>query len=53
LLFIVNTKEYIYVALDFEGLRSLERTPQEGNFIIVFNIIINIKILNIIIVLNI
>jgi len=27
---VVNTKKYIYVALDFEGLKSLERTPQEG-----------------------
>ncbi|CAG8483333.1 6229_t:CDS:10, partial [Racocetra fulgida] len=24
------TKQYLYVALDFEGLKSLERTPQEG-----------------------
>lgn len=32
--FIVNTNECIYVALDFEGLKSLERTPQEGIFTI-------------------
>ncbi|CAB4409767.1 unnamed protein product [Rhizophagus irregularis] len=33
---LVNTKEYIYVALDFEGLKSLERTPQEGIYILQF-----------------
>ncbi|CAG8493935.1 13962_t:CDS:10 [Dentiscutata erythropus] len=27
---LVITKQYLYVALDFEGLKSLERTPQEG-----------------------
>ncbi|GBB89840.1 hypothetical protein RclHR1_16670008 [Rhizophagus clarus] len=27
---LVNTEEFIYVVLDFEGLKSLERTPQEG-----------------------
>ncbi|CAG8505521.1 11511_t:CDS:10 [Funneliformis caledonium] len=28
---LVNTKSYLYVALDFEGLNSLERSPQEVN----------------------
>ncbi|CAG8595419.1 6107_t:CDS:2, partial [Scutellospora calospora] len=27
---LVITKKFLYVALDFEGLKSLERTPQEG-----------------------
>ncbi|GES77132.1 hypothetical protein GLOIN_2v1781568 [Rhizophagus clarus] len=36
---LVNTKEYIYVALDFEGLKSLERTPQEDMFLTLFNTI--------------
>ncbi|CAB4446571.1 unnamed protein product [Rhizophagus irregularis] len=42
---LVNTKECIYVALDFEGLRSLERTPQEDMFLTLFNTIVSNLIL--------
>ncbi|RIA81246.1 hypothetical protein C1645_837308 [Glomus cerebriforme] len=34
---LVNTNEYIYVALDFEGLKSLERTSQEDLLLVLFN----------------
>ncbi|RUS29883.1 hypothetical protein BC938DRAFT_480113 [Jimgerdemannia flammicorona] len=33
----VPTKETLYVVMDFEGLRSLERTPQEDMFLTLFN----------------
>ncbi|CAB4480250.1 unnamed protein product [Rhizophagus irregularis] len=33
------TKKYIYIALDFEGLRSLERSPQENLFLTLLNTI--------------
>ncbi|PKY25815.1 hypothetical protein RhiirB3_528171 [Rhizophagus irregularis] len=42
---LVNTKECIYVALDFEGLRSLERTPQEDMFLTLFNTVVSNLIL--------
>ncbi|CAB4409770.1 unnamed protein product [Rhizophagus irregularis] len=42
---LVNTKECIYVALDFEGLKSLERTPQEDMFLTIFNTIVSNLIL--------
>ncbi|GES75141.1 hypothetical protein GLOIN_2v1781568 [Rhizophagus clarus] len=42
---LVNTQEYIYVALDFEGLRSLERTPQEDMFLTLFNTVVSNLIL--------
>ncbi|CAB5390546.1 unnamed protein product [Rhizophagus irregularis] len=41
----VNTREYIYVALDFEGLKSLERTPQEDMFLMLFNTVVSSLIL--------
>ncbi|PKC03338.1 hypothetical protein RhiirA5_423914 [Rhizophagus irregularis] len=37
--------EYIYVALDFEGLKSLERTPQEDMFLMLFNTVVSSLIL--------
>ncbi|CAJ0749831.1 22657_t:CDS:10 [Entrophospora sp. SA101] len=39
------TKKYIYVALDFEGLKSLERTPQEDLFLTLFNTMVSNMIL--------
>ncbi|CAB5351424.1 unnamed protein product [Rhizophagus irregularis] len=42
---LVNTKKYIYVALDFEGLKSLERTPQEDLFLTLFNTVVSNLIL--------
>ncbi|CAG8468542.1 16128_t:CDS:10 [Funneliformis caledonium] len=42
---LVNTKEYIYVALYFEGLNSLERSPQEDIFLTLFNTVISNLIL--------
>ncbi|GES77129.1 hypothetical protein GLOIN_2v1781565 [Rhizophagus clarus] len=42
---LVITKEYIYVALYFEGLKSLERTPQEDMFLTLFNTIVSSLIL--------
>ncbi|CAG8537034.1 3581_t:CDS:10, partial [Racocetra persica] len=39
------TKKYIYVALDFEGLKSLERTPQEDLFLTLFNTVVSNMIL--------
>ncbi|GBB95541.1 hypothetical protein RclHR1_02560001, partial [Rhizophagus clarus] len=42
---LIITKEYIYVALDFEGLKSLERTPQEDMFLTLFNTVISNLIL--------
>ncbi|CAB4409772.1 unnamed protein product [Rhizophagus irregularis] len=42
---LVNTQEYIYVALDFEGLKSLERTPQEDMFLALFNTVVSNLIL--------
>ncbi|RHZ44791.1 hypothetical protein Glove_709g38 [Diversispora epigaea] len=39
------TPEYIYVALDFEGLRSLERTPQEDLFLTLLNTVVSNLIL--------
>ncbi|CAB5351468.1 unnamed protein product [Rhizophagus irregularis] len=42
---LVNTKKYIYVALDFEGLKSLERTPQEDLFLTLFNTVVSDLIL--------
>ncbi|PKC68807.1 hypothetical protein RhiirA1_456805 [Rhizophagus irregularis] len=42
---LVNTNEYIYVALDFEGLKSLERTPQEDLFLTLFNTVVSNLIL--------
>ncbi|CAI2161648.1 17233_t:CDS:10, partial [Funneliformis geosporum] len=36
---LVITKKFIYVALDFEGLKSLERTPQEDLFLTLLNTI--------------
>ncbi|CAI2161360.1 13694_t:CDS:10 [Funneliformis geosporum] len=42
---LVNTKQYIYVALDFEGLKSLERTPQEDLFLTLFNTVVSNLIL--------
>ncbi|PKC07955.1 hypothetical protein RhiirA5_313376, partial [Rhizophagus irregularis] len=42
---LVNTKKYIYVALDFEGLKSLERTPQEDLFLTLFNTVVSTLIL--------
>ncbi|CAG8548283.1 10484_t:CDS:10 [Ambispora gerdemannii] len=34
---LVKTNETLYVALDFEGLASIERTPQEETFLQLFN----------------
>ncbi|CAG8550727.1 10371_t:CDS:10, partial [Funneliformis caledonium] len=34
---VVKTKEILYVALDFEGLASIERTPQEETFMQLLN----------------
>ncbi|GBB83177.1 hypothetical protein RclHR1_00010059 [Rhizophagus clarus] len=42
---LVNTQEYIYVALDFEGLNSLERNPQEDMFLTLFNTVVSNLIL--------
>ncbi|CAG8505503.1 11510_t:CDS:10 [Funneliformis caledonium] len=42
---LVNTKEYIYVALDFEGINSLERSAQEDIFLTLFNTVISNLIL--------
>ncbi|GBC20090.2 hypothetical protein GLOIN_2v1880492 [Rhizophagus irregularis DAOM 181602=DAOM 197198] len=42
---LVNTQESIYVALDFEGLKSFERTPQEDMFLALFNTIVSNLIL--------
>ncbi|GBC07438.1 hypothetical protein RclHR1_07470003 [Rhizophagus clarus] len=42
---LVITKKYIYVALDFEGLKSLERTPQEDLFLTLFNTVVSNLIL--------
>ncbi|PKC68809.1 hypothetical protein RhiirA1_440393 [Rhizophagus irregularis] len=42
---LVNTQECIYVALDFEGLKSLERTPQEDMFLALFNTVVSNLIL--------
>jgi len=42
---LVNTKQCIYVALDFEGLKSLERTPQEDLFLTLFNTVVSNLIL--------
>ncbi|GBC07437.1 hypothetical protein RclHR1_07470002 [Rhizophagus clarus] len=42
---LVNTNECIYVALDFEGLKSLERTPQEDLFLTLFNTVVSNLIL--------
>ncbi|CAG8541330.1 7739_t:CDS:10, partial [Scutellospora calospora] len=46
---LVITKKYLYVALDFEGLKSLERTPQEGMtsnlFLTMFNTVVSNMIL--------
>nr|CAG8522177.1 4868_t:CDS:10 [Entrophospora candida] len=42
---LVITKEIIYVALDFEGLKSLERTPQEDLFLTLFNTMVSNLIL--------
>ncbi|PKB98371.1 hypothetical protein RhiirA5_431468 [Rhizophagus irregularis] len=39
------TKKYIYIALDFEGLRSLERSPQEDLFLTLLNTIVSNLIL--------
>ncbi|GBC39328.2 hypothetical protein GLOIN_2v1773792 [Rhizophagus irregularis DAOM 181602=DAOM 197198] len=38
---LVNTKECIYVALDFEGLRSFEGTSQEDMFLTLFNTVVS------------
>ncbi|CAB4409762.1 unnamed protein product [Rhizophagus irregularis] len=42
---LVVTKKYIYIALDFEGLRSLERSPQEDLFLTLLNTIVSNLIL--------
>ncbi|CAJ0761535.1 24589_t:CDS:2, partial [Entrophospora sp. SA101] len=42
---LVITKKNIYVALDFEGLKSLERTPQEDLFLTLFNTMVSNLIL--------
>ncbi|GBB87958.1 hypothetical protein RclHR1_14460001 [Rhizophagus clarus] len=42
---LVITKKYIYIALDFEGLRSLERSPQEDLFLTLLNTIVSNLIL--------
>ncbi|CAB5384282.1 unnamed protein product [Rhizophagus irregularis] len=42
---LVNTQECVYVALDFEGLNSLERTPQEDMFLALFNTVVSNLIL--------
>ncbi|CAH1767672.1 9095_t:CDS:2 [Entrophospora sp. SA101] len=42
---LIITKEIIYVALDFEGLKSLERTPQEDLFLTLFNTMVSNLIL--------
>ncbi|GBC20093.1 uncharacterized protein OCT59_006574 [Rhizophagus irregularis] len=42
---LVNTKKYIYVALDFEALTCLERTPQEDLFLTLFNTVVSDLIL--------
>ncbi|CAH1767584.1 10057_t:CDS:2, partial [Entrophospora sp. SA101] len=42
---LVIAKEIIYVALDFEGLKSLERTPQEDFFLTLFNTMVSNLIL--------
>lgn len=34
---VVSTENTLYIALDFEGLGSVERTPQEDMLLIVFN----------------
>ncbi|RUS18258.1 hypothetical protein BC937DRAFT_88981 [Endogone sp. FLAS-F59071] len=34
---LVPTEKTLYVVMDFEGLRSLERTPQEDLFLMLFN----------------
>ncbi|CAG8521350.1 2160_t:CDS:10, partial [Cetraspora pellucida] len=39
------TKKCIYVALDFEGLNSLQRSPQEDMFLTLFNTVISNLIL--------
>ncbi|RGB38355.1 hypothetical protein C1646_755776 [Rhizophagus diaphanus] len=41
----VVTKKYIYIALNFEGLRSLERSPQEDLFLTLLNTIMSNLIL--------
>ncbi|CAB4389102.1 unnamed protein product [Rhizophagus irregularis] len=42
---LVNTQECVYVALDSEGLNSLERTPQEDMFLALFNTVVSNLIL--------
>ncbi|CAG8438296.1 8032_t:CDS:10 [Funneliformis caledonium] len=42
---LVNTKKFIYVALDFEGLNSLERSSQEDLFLTLFNTVVSSLIL--------
>ncbi|CAG8734000.1 16953_t:CDS:10, partial [Gigaspora margarita] len=39
------TKKCVYVALDFEGLKSFERSPQEDTFLTLFNTVISNLIL--------
>ncbi|CAI2161359.1 15834_t:CDS:10 [Funneliformis geosporum] len=38
---LVNTKEYIYVTLNFEGLNFLEKSSQEDMFLTLFNTVIS------------